>query len=187
MTPRRNALRLRMRDTHEQLDDALGAFASVSDYYRYLRAIAGFRLAAEQPLHGYAYPSWFGAWRPALISPLLEVDLAHLALAPPVMEPLAPPQTISALLGWIYTLEGAALGARLIARRAHALGFGEMTGAGHLAGQIGHPERWAVFLDVLEAAPVFEIGEAEQAARVVFGHAHRAVQRVDGREGRQNG
>jgi heme oxygenase len=68
-------------------------------------------------------------------------------------------------LGVAYVLEGSALGARLLARRAAALGFDADHGARHLARQTSDMDRWKRFLGELDAIP------AEDREQVIAGAA----------------
>ncbi|WP_148301343.1 biliverdin-producing heme oxygenase [Asaia prunellae] len=172
-------LRSRVHRAHEELDTLIGALETSRDYRRYLRGMAAFRLAAESATDAAFFPSWLKGWRPVSTRVALEKDLATLKLAPLFMSAIAPPDTESALLGMLYTLEGSALGARLIAKRAALLGFTEAHGASHLAVQTGTPGNWRAFLDLLEDAPVFEAEEAGRAASSLFGFAYNAMILVD--------
>ncbi|GBQ87602.1 biliverdin-producing heme oxygenase [Asaia krungthepensis] len=176
---RRATLRRRVHEAHEQLDHSMGDLGSAQDYERYLKAIAAFRFAAEHALAGHDYPEWFGGWRPVATSAELEKDLEVLGLAAPVMPPIQRPGTESELLGMLYTLEGSALGARLIARRAAALGYDGSNGASHLSHQTSSPDNWRDFLLLLEKSPEFDEEEAGSAASTLFRHAREAVTLVD--------
>lgn len=178
-TTRRAALRRHVHDAHEQLDALIGELETRGDYLRYLRGIAAFRIAAEQALRAVAYPDWFDGWRPVSTVSALQEDVRILGVEVPDMPAIAPPNGESALLGMLYTIEGSALGARLIARRAGALGLDSRNGAGHLAVQTGAPENWRVFLALLEKAPVFDEDEAGSAASALFRHAGNAVKMAD--------
>ena len=69
--------------------------------------------------------------------------------------------TIAQTLGVLYVLEGSALGARLLLRRAEALGMNSKFGARHLALQTAMPTAWPNFLSILEAASLDIAQEAE--------------------------
>lgn len=172
---RRAVLRRHVHHAHEQLDALIGNLETRQEYRRYIRGIATFRIAAEKALDHVTYPDWFDGWRPVSTVSALQYDLRVLTLTLPEMSQICPPRGESALLGMLYTLEGSALGARLIARRAAALGFDASTGAKHLSVQTGGGENWRVFLALLENAPVFDEDEAGAAASVLFRHARDAV------------
>lgn len=176
---RRAALRRHVRHAHEQLDTLIGDLETRQDYLRYLRGIAAFRIAAEKALSAVAYPEWFDGWRPVSTVSALQHDLKVLALRMPDMPEIVPPCGESSLLGMLYTLEGSALGARLIARKAAALGFDACNGANHLSVQISAPENWRVFLALLEKAPLFDEDEAGSAASALFRHARDTVKMAD--------
>ncbi|WP_336945694.1 biliverdin-producing heme oxygenase [Asaia sp. HN010] len=172
---RRQRLRARVHEAHENLDGLIGALETARDYQRYLMGMAAFRLAAEAAIEICRFPSWLDAWQPISTRVALKEDLATLRLPCVTVPALAPPETDSGLLGMLYTLEGSALGARLIAKRAKALGYDEVFGATHLAVQTAAPENWRVFLDLLEAAPVFDLDEAGAAASRLFRNAYDAM------------
>ncbi|CDG39156.1 MULTISPECIES: biliverdin-producing heme oxygenase [Asaia] len=184
---RRAALRAHVHEAHEQLDHLIGELASVGDYRRYVAGVAGFRLAAENALHGQIYPTWFEGWRPVSMQRSLSEDLRCLGIVPPEMRAIAAPATDSELMGMLYTLEGSALGGRVIARRAAVLGFDTAYGASHLAEQTAKPENWRRFLDLLENAPEFDADEAGRAAATLFRHARDAVKQVDRAEEKVDG
>lgn len=176
---RRMLLREYVHDAHEELDSLIGDLTTHSAYHRYLRGIAAFRFAAEKALAHTDFPAWFDGWRPVTTAVSLQHDLDSLDLVPPEAPVIAPPRGDSAMLGMLYTLEGSALGGRVIARRAAALGYHATNGAGHLGVQTGAPENWRVFLALLEKAPVFDADEAGAAASVLFRHARDAVTLAD--------
>ncbi len=176
---RRHMLREHVHEAHERLDFLIGPLATAHDYERYLRGTAAFRLAAESAFENVAYPGWLRGWRPVRTGHALKKDLATLRLALPIVPVITPPSGDSALLGMLYTLEGSALGARIIARRAAAIGYTEAHGASHLAHQTAAPANWKVFLERLEDAPVFDLDEAGSAASMLFRHAYDAVTLVD--------
>jgi len=176
---RRQKLRMHVHEAHESLDSLIGALETKRDYRRYLSGMAAFRFAAEAAVESRCFPLWLRDWRPVSTRSALEKDLAALRLPSMTVPSLVPPATDSELLGMIYTLEGSALGARLIARRAMALGFDEHNGASHLAAQTAAPANWRLFLDLLEAAPIFNLDEAGEAASRLFQHAHDAMILVD--------
>ncbi|GAB6854794.1 biliverdin-producing heme oxygenase [Asaia astilbis] len=171
-------LRDHVHGAHERLDGLIGALGTKRDYDRYVLGMAAFRSAAETALEIRPYPVWLSDWRPVSTRAALARDMTSLCLLPLEVPEIAPPETGSSLLGMLYTLEGSALGARIIAKRAMALGFDEAHGASHLALQTGAPENWRKFLTLLEEAPEFDPDEAGAAALLLFSHAYNALTRV---------
>lgn len=162
----RRVLMTETRDLHDRLDQAIGVFADSGAYGDFLSGSYRFRAAIEPRLAG-------DGWQVQRLAPLIAQDLADLGHPRPAL-PDAP-----ALLGpaaqaaACYVLEGSALGARLLARRAADHGFTADHGARHLAAQTASPHRWRRFLDWLEDADI-PVAQAAAAARDVFGLALRA-------------
>lgn len=75
------------------------------------------------------------------------------------------PECDAFALGVAYVLEGSALGAQLLARRAAKLGFDAEHGARHLARQTNDMDRWKRFLGELDAVA------AEDQEQVIAGAA----------------
>ncbi|MFT4012204.1 MAG: biliverdin-producing heme oxygenase [Paracoccus sp. (in: a-proteobacteria)] len=158
----RHSLMNRTRDLHRRLDQGLGEFAAPQDYHAYLRGSFAFRTALEAVL-----PLAQG-WPMLALSQSLRADLGDLDLDPP--EPPRAPElaaTHSALAGALYVIEGSALGARVLQRRAQALGFGPDHGARHLDLQTRDRARWPQFLAWLESQPADE-DQAVASANAVF-------------------
>lgn len=165
----RRVLMTATRDLHETLDRQIGAFGDAAAYGAFLTGSHAFRAAIEPRLAGGA------GWRVPALAPLIAQDLADLGLpVPPVPLPPVPDtpclRAPEARAAACYVLEGSALGARLLARRAAALGFTPAHGARHLAAQTASPARWRDFLAWLEAGG-FSAPAAARAARDVFGLA----------------
>src|SRR5262245_40133704 len=137
----RFALRELTRDDHERLDALVGEFSDTDAYGRYLEGMTAFRGAVERELADVDYPDGFGDWRPGLILSELKQDLQDLGRDPPEDgRSFDLPKDRESLLGVLYVLEGSSLGARLLVRRAAALGFSADHGARHLAAQTARPE-----------------------------------------------
>lgn len=138
----------------------MGNFDHPQDYRRYLRGTYAFRQAVEPMLSQ-------GKWQVQPLLTELAADLHDLDEPLPQAVPRPALDGPAALVAAAYVLEGSALGARLIQRRAAALGFDATHGARHLARQTGDAGRWPRFLQWLEesrdlAAP------AVTSARAVF-------------------
>ena len=160
----RSALRDGTGDLHATLDAQVGALDSRAAYLDYLRGSHAFRTAIDPLLD--AGSRGIG-WRPVMLSNATARDLADLGAARP--SPVVPPALpdAAAITGALYVVEGSAIGATLIARRAAALGFTADHGASHLALQTGDPRRWRRFLDWLQVADPDPV-VAVDAARAVF-------------------
>lgn len=91
-----------------------------------------------------------------------------MAISPDVFLSLALPATISSLMGMIYVVEGASLGAQILVKQASLLGLGEEFGARHLFVQSGSLDNWKVFLSLLDKTPAFDKEQAVDSARNLF-------------------
>jgi len=154
---------------HERLDSIVGEFFDADSYARYLRGMAAFREGVECSLAMVDFPDGFGRWWPGTILPQLKLDLMDLrqqtSYAPVTFD--IPDDRIS-LLGVLYVLEGSSLGARLLARRAAAIGYSPHFGARHLAAQTSRPEAWTALVRLLRDIDPADAGKAVEAARVTF-------------------
>lgn len=166
----RFALRELTRDDHEKLDDLVGEFSDTAAYARYLAGMTAFRGVVERRLADIDYPDSFGGWRPNFILPALRQDLRDLGRnVPSRAGAFDAPGDRESLLGILYVLEGSALGARLLVRRAAALGFSAEHGARHLAAQTSRPESWSFLVTLLDGilTPA-GLERAAHAARLTF-------------------
>lgn len=143
----RSYLRDQTSDLHQRLDAQVGAFASVAQYRAFVEHSLVFRRMAEPACAGFA------PWNALSLIDDMASDLTDLEGALP---PSSPSPVVlrdpAARLGALYVLEGSSLGARLLFRRAEALGFTERFGARHLARQSGDRERWQTFVEFLDAS-----------------------------------
>ena len=80
---------------------------------------------------------------------------------------IAPLPDASTLAGVLYVLEGASLGAKLLRRRAAALGLSEAFGARHLA-EGGRDRNWRILLERLEKEETIDIEAAAGASLGAF-------------------
>lgn len=170
---RRFQLRERTAAAHAVVDSAIGDFDSVASYRRYLQSLYRFRA----PLEAAVAADWsaiLGGWRPAAVADALREDMIDLGIEPPAVD--GPGNAIDRreLLGTLYVLEGASLGARLLYKRAQALGLSESYGARHLARQCARLDDWRAFLDILEADDSFDIEMATHASLAAFAAAASA-------------
>ncbi len=173
--PRRFRLRESTSEAHASLDHLIEPFRSVVGYGRYALGLHAFRTPLEQTLAAMDWPDVFDGWRPQLIGHALRADLRDLGLAPPAAVDIpALPSTTESLLGTLYVLEGSALGAKVLFRRAQAIGLDENYGARHLALQSGASDSWRNFLVVLERESAIEFESVVTAANAIFQAAKRA-------------
>lgn len=163
----RSALFSQTRDLHTRLDRQIGIPGDAAAYGAFLSGSHAFRTAVEPQLAAV------GGWRMRPLAGLIASDLADLGLPVPPAPDAVALTTPAARAAACYVLEGSALGGRLIARRATALGFGADHGARHLAAQTQGRGRWRDFLAWLEAGD-FCVSQAAAAARAVFVVALRA-------------
>jgi heme oxygenase (biliverdin-IX-beta and delta-forming) len=166
---RRALLKERSAKAHEAVETAIGSWRSGADYRRYLAGMLAFRAPLEGVLRRFGWPRSFDGWRPVLIAPQLREDSRDLGWAP-VDGPddgrvSSDPSTV---IGIAYVLEGSNLGARVLSRRATALGFTGTHGARHLASQCGGLDNWRRFLVVLEAADSIDLDRTVAAAVSTF-------------------
>lgn len=179
----RFALRDLTRGDHERLDALVGHFGDSKSYLRYIEGMAAFRTPVERELSGIDLAARFGTWRPGLIAAELTQDLRDLDRVAPTEEgTFHLPRDRDGLLGVLYVLEGSALGARVLVRRAAALGFTAEHGARHLAAQTSRPQAWPQFVALLEDAGPAAIERAVEAARMTFAAAIDAFGGIDERE-----
>lgn len=172
---RRFQLRQSTSDAHAALDDLVGPLRSRADYRRYLIGIAGFRLAVEPVLDSFALRSFAGRWRPTRIASALREDLADLGMSGVGFSDVTPRiGSVDEFLGCAYVLEGSALGARVLLKRALELGLDADHGARHLAIQAGALDNWRNLVVLLDSAEPFNIEVAKGGAAAAFGTAKSA-------------
>jgi heme oxygenase len=172
---RRFRLRELTAEAHASLDAMIGDFDSVESYNRYLVGMHGFRSAVESALARAEWPAIFGNWRPDFIASYAADDLMDLGLKPePVRHEFEIAPDASSLFGIAYVLEGSSLGARVLYKRALALGMTPNHGARHLALQAATIDNWGALLEILEAAEPFDMAAAAKASNETFHIAERA-------------
>ena len=147
-----------------------GMFDDRERYAAYLGATHRAREPLERALDQAGAEQLFAMWPRRKIAAALRADIADLS-GEAVVEsspPSAPvPKTPAQMLGILYVLEGSALGARLLIRRAEAMGMSSSFGARHLASQTDTPSAWASFVAVLDAAEMDSEQEAECTAAAI--------------------
>lgn len=168
-------LREQTRPAHERLDRLVGPIDSAERYRNFLRASYAHRSAVERYLQDAAWPEPFGDWKPAIIGPLMALDLADLGLPLPEVRPFDLSKDISRLIGVAYVQEGSSLGARLIVRMAAGLGFDGSHGARHLAAQAQGLSNWQHFVGIIDGLVGVDQAAAAEAASLAFDHAAAAM------------
>ena len=177
-TLRRWKLRERTAHAHSVVDAAVGAFADIEGYRRYLAAIYRFRTPIERDLERIAWPAAMGDWRPRQVSAAIAQDLRDLGEALPQCGVAVPSMSDDALMGTLYVLEGSILGSQVLLKRARQLGLTETHGARHLALQAGGIDEWRGFLALLEVAEPFDLERTTAASLATFAAAESAFQKV---------
>jgi heme oxygenase len=171
-------LREQTAASHHRVDTAVGDWESLDDYRRYLKSQFAFRHAMEAALADLDAPQDLQPFTRRVFAPLVRQDMIDLG---DNLTPMPAPARLgigldnrSTLLGMLYVLEGAALGARLLVRRAEALGLNAAHGARHLAAQAGDKLGWPQFVTLLEAEDRIDAEAAVEGADAAFAVAQRA-------------
>jgi heme oxygenase len=162
----RSLLRTRTAATHERLDAKVGHFSDIASYSSFAWHSLRFRAAMEPAL---ARP--VNGWSVDPLSALIRLDLRDLGTAVPTDDRTAPWFDAPQSIGAAYVIEGSALGARLLLRRAAALGLNDTFGARHLARQSADHGRWRDFLAVLDAVPATDHQAVLAGAHTAFDFA----------------
>lgn len=177
-TSLRHHLRQCTASAHEALDASVGSLDSTDHYARYLAGQFRFRGGMERLLAQVTFPAWFGGWRPLPLMDALHADLAALGIQAPDPADGVPGHHLaraSGVVGALYVLEGAALGARYLYRSVKDLGLTAETGARHLERQTGS-ESWQRFQKLL-GCPDIDREEAVEAAVATFAYARGAFEK----------
>jgi heme oxygenase (biliverdin-IX-beta and delta-forming) len=178
LPPRRTALKEATADAHAALDALVGSFQSLDDYRRYLSGIAAFRLPVEAWLSSADMPQELDGYEPHLVHRELEADLADLDTPPPTHRPAFIPPDGAGVIGLLYVLEGSSLGARLLAKRAEALGLSAEFGARHLFSQARNFASWRAFSQRMENVRGYDERTAARWANTAFDYARCAFESV---------
>ncbi|WP_152662414.1 biliverdin-producing heme oxygenase [Devosia soli] len=148
---------------HEELDASVGQFNDRASYGRYLHNTLAFRERIEPAL------AQSTIWSTPSLLDDLHADRDDLELAVlPAKLPVNAITDASRQIGAFYVLEGSCLGARLLVRRAEAIGLTGLFGARHLAAQAGDAGRWRNFLSLLDRAEDLDPARAIDGALAVF-------------------
>ncbi|MCF1470693.1 biliverdin-producing heme oxygenase [Agrobacterium vitis] len=180
-SPRRRLLKEATADAHAELDAVIGDFSSPAAYRAYLLGMARFRLPLEEMIAQQAqrasFTTWPGTWRPVMIGNGLRADLKTLELEDERWQASVPqPQKTEDWLGLFYVLEGSALGAKLLAKRAALLGYGPTHGGAHLFAQAGNFSSWPTFLHLMEELRDLDEGKLVAFANATFAYAYAAFE-----------
>lgn len=176
MTSRRWLLRERTTHAHAAVDSAVGGFGDLTSYKAYLQATAAFRAPIEAGLAAAPWPAALAGWQPNSVSAAIAADMADLGVPAPRLAGPAPALAGDRLYGALYVLEGSALGAKILFRRAQGLGLSADYGARHLAVQSQNLVGWRSFLERLEHIEPFDIDLAVEGALAAFASAHAAYE-----------
>jgi heme oxygenase len=176
LAPRRSGLKQATSEAHQALDEMIGGFVTSEDYARYLEGMARFRLPVEAWLATQTLPDGFDDWQPGLYAEELIADLGVFELDPPEDAPAFEPPPGDGLIGLLYVLEGSALGARLLAKRAEAIGFTETNGARHLFAQARNFSNWRAFSGRMENVCGYDERAAAAWADTAFDYARNAFE-----------
>jgi len=158
---------------HRELDAMVGVFSSRDDYARFLQGTFRHRAPVETALQAVVVTPRLSSQGRRLL-PELKADLADLAQPLPAVTPFSLPSDRASVLGALYVLEGSALGARVLVKSAHALGFGSEFGARYLSAQAGSLDSWRALLAELDGLERPEWEAAARASRAIFAHAIEA-------------
>ena len=176
LPPRRLGLKTQTAAAHQALDALIGDFSTPQAYARYLHGMARFRLPVEAWLEDKSMPEELGEWRPGAYGTEIADDLADLGIDTPAqLEPFVPPPG-NGLIGLLYVLEGSALGARVLAKRAENIGFSADFGARHLFHQARNFSSWRAFSDRMEKVWVYDEQAAVAWANTAFDYARNAFE-----------
>lgn len=174
------SLRTRLREAtthvHARVDAQLGEMRDADHYRAYLRGMHGF-LAAVTP--GVASHAGALGWPAPQWRSELDADLQTVQAAPLTSQAMTVGNR-DAAMGLLYVIEGSALGARLLLRRACALGYEAGRGAAflHRHADVG-TTRWPAFLALLaQWEPRIDAPAACDAAVAGFAVADRCFRRA---------
>lgn len=173
---RRTALKEATADAHAALDSLVGSFRTLDDYKCYLAGIAAFRMPVEAWLSEAELPLDLKDYEPHRVHAELEADLSDLNTRPPTDQPAFTPPEGDGIVGLLYVLEGSALGARLLAKRAEALGLSADFGARHLFSQARNFSSWRALTEHMENVRVYDNRAAARWANTAFDYARSAFE-----------
>lgn len=173
-SPLREELRVATQSGHAALELLVGDEWRLADYARYLRSMHAFSkcLSASLALHGHA-PCFLAERLQRMESDLRALDLTPLPAPPPI------PISADGYWGARYVVEGASLGARVLARRLLPLGLSPERGARFVVDESLDRAHWPAFLAALEGVPPAAHPAAIGSAIATFDLAHRCFRLHD--------
>ncbi|HEX3861099.1 MAG TPA: biliverdin-producing heme oxygenase [Stellaceae bacterium] len=169
---RRSRLKEVTDTVHRNLDRtvaATGYLKTRAGYMTYLALTLRARQPVETALDRSGAERLYPRWPHRRIAEALRHDLRDLGAAPEpkLQETMIVPWSDGGILGALYVLEGASLGAQLLAKQISALGFGPDFGAQHIGVQTEDPSAFRAFVNLLETAVLDEADEAACVASAV--------------------
>ncbi len=171
---RRFLLRDATTQAHQTLEEYVGSIDTLPAYRRYLRGSHRHRAPIEAAMARLNWPRSFGDWRPLALASEIERDLIALGEPVDTLTPVTLSNDVSDLVGLCYVLEGASLGAQILARQADALGLDAESGAGHLAIQRRGIDSWRKFIELVELVGDLDVPRSCAAANAAFAGAEKA-------------
>jgi heme oxygenase len=180
---RRFRLRAATRAEHARLDALItsaGFLTTRPRYLAYLAATLNAREAIERALDAAGVVEVYPDWPLRGISACLRRDLDDLDHAPTLPVSGFAVSGRAAILGTLYVLEGASLGARLLQGAAADMGLHATFGARHMAAQTADSRVWPRFTSLLDAAVLDAAGEAacHQSAVLAFKRFERSYRQA---------
>lgn len=169
---RLECLRSATRACHAQLDQsvsAAGYFDTPERYGLYLARTAGFQHSFDSAAAGIR-DAWLERWNTAQRMTWLRDDLHALGLSGLDVRTSQVELQFSSpshLLGGLYVVIGAGLGARVLVQRAAALRFPDGQGTRYLE-RLSTTTRWAGFVKFLEETPAICAAELTEGALATF-------------------
>ncbi|MDP3495685.1 MAG: biliverdin-producing heme oxygenase [Hyphomonadaceae bacterium] len=173
---RRFALKRATDDAHARVEDIVqraGMFATREGYLRYLEATFAMRAKYERLLDASAAELVWAEWPARRIAGLVGQDIADLGGVAAPEEYRDGPVSTAELLGVLYVLEGASVGARMLVRSVAEMGLTAEFGARHMFRQAGDRDAWRSFLAMMAAAPEAPCHDAARATFNAFADAYR--------------
>lgn len=156
----RGRLRSETHELHDQLERLVvidRQIASPATYAAYLLRLWACHVAAEGQLLEVDFTPLGFDYRNCIRSRLIEADLEHLGITPAARAAQPRPErlqlpTVEAALGYVYVIEGSAIGARAILPEiTAALGFDAGRGASFFGGLKEGKHVWQGCLAALDA------------------------------------
>jgi len=171
---RRDTLRRTTGAAHHSLEAGMGDLSDPGAYRNYVAGLLAFRAVAEPFVAAWRRPDRWGEWRPTRIATDLAVDAIALDVEPRMVRWSAEPRTAAEAIGFLYVLEGSALGARVLLRNVRPSPRGE-SGQRHLRRQAGSLGNWRAFVERLESEPDLDLDETAKSASRAFELAAQAM------------